>query len=99
MIELNKDNFKKEISGLILVFFWSPTCGACNSCFPLTKELSKQGINVGMVNIFENYKIAKEYKIPATPTIIIFKNGIAVERAVGLRSKEVLIQKMNSCME
>jgi len=52
-----------------------------------------------MVNIFENYEIAKKYKIPATPTIIIFKNGIAVERAVGLRSKEVLIQKMNSCME
>lgn len=99
MIELNQDNFKKEVSDLILVFFWSPTCEACNSCFPLTKELSKQGINVGMVNIFENYEIAKEYNIPATPTIIIFKNRIAIERAIGLRSKEVLIQKMNSCME
>lgn len=95
MIELNQDNFKEEISGLILVFFWSPACGACVGCFPLAKDLSKY-VNVGMVNVFEEYEIAQEYNIPATPTIIIFKNGVAVERAVGLRSKELLISKMNS---
>lgn len=95
MIELNQDNFKKEVSDLILVFFWSPACGACAGCFPLAEDLSKY-VNVGMVNIFEEYEIAQEYNIPATPTIIIFKNGVAVERAVGLRSKEVLIDKMNS---
>ncbi len=96
MIELNQDNFKKEVSGLILVFFWSPACGACAGCFPLAEELSMQGINVGMVNVFEEYEIAKKYGVPATPTIIIFKEGLAVERAVGLRTKDVLSDKMNS---
>jgi len=61
----------------------------------IDKEVNNKA-KVGKLNVFENSEIAEKYKIPAVPTLIIFKNGQAVQKAVGLRSKEVLINKINS---
>jgi thioredoxin 1 len=104
MIELNQNNFNKEIINsdkLSLIGFWRPGCSSCLNLFPLMSELSKDfkdKINIGVVNIYENQEIAKKYKIPAVPTLIIFINGEAKEKAVGLRSKEILVNKINSLL-
>ena len=101
MLELNEDNFKKEIleSNIpSLVVFWRPGCDACSFSLILIKEMEKElngKAKIGIMNIFENSEIAQKYKIPAVPTLIIFKNGEAKEKAVGMRSKQILIDKIN----
>ena len=102
MIELNDENFRKEVlesEQLVLVDFWRPGCAACSMMFSIIEKLAKEfkgKVKVGQLNLFENPETAKAYKIPAVPTFIIFKKGEAIEKAVGLRQKQVLIGKLNS---
>ncbi len=102
MIELDLDNFKEEVleSNIpTLVVFWRPGCGACSVVLPLIDEIDKEmngEAKFAELNILYATEIAKEYKVPAVPTLIIFKNGEVKERAVGLRPKQALIDKMRS---
>ena len=102
VLKLSDENFEKEVlqsNTPVLVGFWRQGCGACSSLPPVLKEVSKSigtRARVGELNIFENPEIAKKYKIPAVPTLIIFKRGEAKEKAVGLREKQVLINKLIS---
>ena len=105
MIDLNDENFEKEVldrKGLFLVDFWSHTCTPCQRMNLVLNNVAKElggKVEFGKLNILEESQIAKRYKILATPTIIIFKNGKPIERAVGLRSEHVLINKLNSLID
>lgn len=102
MIDLDDENFEKEVldrKGLFLVGFWSHTCSPCKMMNLVLNNVAKElgkSVGFGKLNIFEGAQTAKKYKIPATPTIIIFKDGEPIEKAVGLRSEQVLINKLNS---
>lgn len=102
MLELNDENFGKEVlenKELTLVEFWMPGCKACLAMAPIVEEVAQElagRVKVGKLNIAENPETAKLHKIPAVPTTIIFKDGQPIEKAVGLRPKQVLIDKLNS---
>lgn len=102
MNELNDQNFKDEViksEKPILVDFWSPTCSPCIMLEPIIEEIARDfegKVKVGKLNVMENPETAGKYKIVGIPTIIIFKNGKPIERAAGLRSKEVIADKLNS---
>jgi len=102
MLELNDENFEKEVlenEQLVLVNFWRPGCGACFKMEPIIEEVAKElegKVKCGKLNVFEAPKIAEKYRIPATPTLIIFKDGEPIEKVVGLRPKQILIDKLNS---
>ena len=104
MITLTDENFEKEViknEKPILVDFWSPTCPPCVMLGPIIKEIAKEfegRIKVGKLNVMENQETAEKYEIFSIPTIIIFKEGEIKERAVGLRPKQVIIDKLNSIL-
>lgn len=94
IILLTQDNFDKTISeGIVLVDFWATWCRPCQIQGPIVAELADQykgKLTVGKCDIDENRDIANTYNIQSIPTLIIFKNGAAVETVVGLQSKESL---------
>lgn len=102
MITLNDQNFEEDViksDKLVLVDFWLPGCGPCSAMMPVIEEIAREfagKAKVGKLNVSENSETAKHYKIIGVPTLIIFKNGEAVERATGLRPKQVIIDKLNS---
>ncbi len=102
MNELNDQSFKDEViksEKPVLVDFWSPTCPPCIMLGPIIEEIAKDfegKVKVGKLNVMENPETAGKYKIVGIPTIIIFKNGEPIERATGLRSKEMIADKLNS---
>lgn len=102
MLEFNDENFEREVlksEQLVLVDFWRPGCKACSAMASVIEETAKEfegRAKVGSLNIVENPETTKLYKIPAVPTLIIFKHGEPIEKAVGLRRKQVLIDKLNS---
>jgi len=104
MITLTDENFEKEViknEKPILVDFWSPTCPPCVMLGPIIEEIAKEfegRIKVGKLNVMENQETAEKYEIFSIPTIIIFKEGEIKERAVGLRPKQVIIDKLNSIL-
>ena len=81
----------------VLVGFWRQGCNSCLDLMPLIESIEKEvgsKAEVGELNVLENPEIAKKYEIPGVPTLIIFKKGEPRERAVGLRPKQVLIDKL-----
>ena len=104
MLELTNQNFEQEVikSNIpVLVDFWSPGCPPCLILGPIIEEIAKEfegRAKVGKLNAAENPETAQEYEIRGVPTLIIFKDGKGIKRAVGLRPKEALVDALNSIL-
>lgn len=99
-IEVNDATFENNVlksNELAVVDFWAPWCGPCRKLGPVIDEVASefQGkVNIYKLNTDENLKTAKEYSISGLPSILIFKNGQAVERLVGLMPKSTLVNNI-----
>ena len=48
------------------------------------------------VNIDDSAELAKKYRVMSVPTLIVFKNGEAVKRSVGVIPKDEIIELVNA---
>lgn len=98
---ITEDTFDRKVlkSPLpVLLDCFAPWCGACRIIDPLIEELAAEWngrIRVGKLNVDENKRIASKFQISATPTLLIFDNGILKERLTGALPKQHIMQKMS----
>jgi thioredoxin 1 len=94
------DSFDKEIlNGVVpvLVDFWAPWCGPCQTMGPIISELAEEmngKVKIGKLNVEENPETAQKFSVMSIPTLIIFKNGKEIKRLVGLQAKETLKEEL-----
>lgn len=77
----------------VLVDFWAIWCGPCATIAPYIDELAKKylgKIKIGKLNVDENPKTPAKYGVRSIPTLILFKDGKALETKVGALSKPQL---------
>ena len=91
-IILTDSNFQSEIAKyrLIVVDFWAPWCGPCRMVGPLVEELASEyagKVTFGKLNVDENVMVPSRFGVRGIPTMIIFKDGQAVDTLVGACSK------------
>jgi thioredoxin 1 len=76
----------------VVVDFWAVWCGPCRMVAPVMDQLeAKYGdkIIVAKVDVDKQQKYAAEYGVRNIPTILVFQNGEAIGRQVGVAPFDV----------
>ncbi len=89
VIHWNEAAFEEALGqkGVMLADFWAEWCGPCRMLGPVIEELGEryQGkALVGKVNTDEAPALAARYGVMSIPTVIFFRDGVEVERKVGV---------------
>ncbi|RLE17322.1 MAG: thioredoxin [Acidobacteria bacterium] len=105
IVYLTDETFKTEVlggTGVTIVDFWAPWCGPCRMIGPVLEELAKEydgKLKVGKVNVDEHQDAARQYGIASIPTLLLFKDGQLVDRAIGAMPKPHLEQFIKGALE
>ena len=98
--EVNDNNFKARVldkNGVTVVDFFAPWCGPCRKMAEVLAQIADeyQGkINIYKLNTDENLETAKSMSISSLPSVLVYKNGEALERMVGLMPKSAIISNI-----
>ncbi len=102
LMEFTDDNFADETkNGLVLVDFWAPWCMPCRMVGPIVEDLANefQGkLKVGKMNVDDHQRVAQEFRVMSIPTVILFKDGQAVEMMIGAQPKSAYLARLNKHM-
>jgi thioredoxin 1 len=82
---------------LVLIDFYAQWCAPCKQMKPYLEEISKEmaaTVTVVRIDVDENQQLAKELKIDALPTLLVYKNKKTTWRNVGFASKEKMIEHL-----
>ncbi|HCY05840.1 MAG TPA: thioredoxin [Erysipelotrichaceae bacterium] len=82
----------------VLVDFYADWCGPCKMIAPVLEEVAKEvpDVKIAKVNVDSLGELAQRYGVMSIPTLIAFKDGKAVNQAVGFLPKPNLIKLAES---
>jgi len=88
----NANEFEQEVQGeVVLVDFFADWCGPCQMLAPLLEQLDKEGgAKIIKINVDEIPDLARQFRIMSIPTLMLFKEGKFVNKALGYMPIESL---------
>lgn len=97
--KIEKEDFEREVlknPKMVVVDFFATWCGPCQMLMPVLEEIAskRDDFDIIEIDVDKAQELAMEYEIEAVPTMIIFKNGAAIDRLGGYYHKEELEEEL-----
>jgi thiol-disulfide isomerase/thioredoxin len=77
---------------LVLLDFWSASCGPCMQMKPTVKSLASANYPIREVDVTREPQLARDFRVDRIPCFVMLVNGQEVDRVVGATSSERLVQ-------
>lgn len=79
----------------VVVDFWAPWCGPCQSMAPHFERAASQlepGVKLAKLNTEEHSKTSLRLRIRSIPTMVMFRNGEEVARQSGAMDSRAIVE-------
>lgn len=95
VLEVNQSNFQQDVLQRshqvpVVVDFWAPWCGPCQSLGPLLEKLTAEyagAFTLAKINTDEEQLIASQFGVRSLPTVVLLYQGQIVDHFVGAQSE------------
>ena len=98
VLNVNKSNFQeiKNSEKTVLIDFYADWCGPCRMVSPIVDQIATENPEflVGKVNVDEEPELAASFDVSSIPMLVVMKNGVVVNQAVGARPKEQILSML-----
>lgn len=96
IIHVTEENFDEVVLGgekTVLVDFFATWCGPCQMLAPTIEEIADEHpeYTVVKIDVDDAPGLAVKYGIVSIPTLVVIKNGDAVNKAIGVHSKDEIL--------
>lgn len=92
VLNLTTQEFEQQIEGnegFALIDFYADWCAPCKLIGPVIEDLAEDyegNVKVVKVNADSEGELLAKYGVRGLPTLIVFKDGVPVDTAVGAQS-------------
>ena len=96
IINITKANFEEAVlkaPEAVLLDFWASWCGPCKMIAPVLEEIAAEdeSVIIGKIDVDAEMELAMRFGITSIPTLVVMKDGKAVNKAIGYRAKDSIL--------
>lgn len=91
---MTSGTFQDEVishPGVVLVEFWSPSCGHCRTLHPVLEQIAEENagvLKIATVNTGEETMLSTRFNIRGVPTFMLYRGGKKIQEMIGAMPKQ-----------